>query len=597
MDGNISNSSVDQETLTDLAEKFEKVETLLEESRRDPETEPYKSKYAAIRILKEMKSKLVSLLDDLRSSDPLYERIKAMLGAVWLSLGTISIDTEELSSGDEFLSCCLKLLEENSLKSLNILIVLSVLNQLGILWSNRSDNEKSHTYLIQAEQLYNDYQEQVDEIPVEINELFCMNNKPKLQTKSEKSIEKIHTLTLYYLAQVYGTLGNPVKSAVYCHITLKRQLEGKDSDPIEWALNSATLAQFFMEKSAFRLARHHLAAASYVLEKHETTLMSNNDYHEEERAALLEKFNHRSADVARCWAKYGIVLLSASKERLMTSEDDFSVTPNVTPAKTNPVYPEFSGLQFSILELSSYEEQVSANHVLMYDDAKLVFLNAQQWLKKAKEFYSLENHASDYVQIIQDWSQLYRNLAFFEDDGPKQCKLHKKRIILLEEVVAELNPSYYLCACRELWFELGETYSTILDVKVQRMQDDPERPTPHALKKINYLTMKAINAYNSFLDLLKDVRTKEMPKEFSADLEHPALIAYFYLGRLYSKLISPDKAIQLENTKKSYEYYKMVVDYCEANENAKKHIGTELSVCVDMVKLLPVKILKIGAVI
>lgn len=272
--------------MIDLGEKYEKVETLLEESRRDPETEPYKSKYSAMKILKEMKSKLVSLLDDIRSSDTLYEHLKAMLGAVWLTMGTISVDTEELSSGEEYLSSCLKSLEENSLKPCNILIILSALNQLGILWSNRGDNEKSHTYLIQAEQLYNEYQDQVDETPLEISELFLLDDKPKLQTKSEKSIEKIHTLTLYYLAQIYGTLGNPIKSAVYCHTTLKRQLEGKDSDPIEWALNSATLAQFFMEKSAFRLARHHLAAACYVLEQHETSLLSSNDYNEEEHAAM-----------------------------------------------------------------------------------------------------------------------------------------------------------------------------------------------------------------------------------------------------------------------------------------------------------------------
>lgn len=43
---------------------------------------------------------------------------------------------------------------------------------------------------------------------------------------------------------------------------------------IEWALNSATLAQFFMEQNAFRQARHHLAAASHVLDKHEQELQT-----------------------------------------------------------------------------------------------------------------------------------------------------------------------------------------------------------------------------------------------------------------------------------------------------------------------------------
>jgi hypothetical protein len=35
-----------------------------------------------------------------------------------------------------------------------------------------------------------------------------------------------------------------------------------------------------------------------------------------------ERFRHRSADVARCWAKYGLMLLSNSRERLMSEENE-----------------------------------------------------------------------------------------------------------------------------------------------------------------------------------------------------------------------------------------------------------------------------------
>jgi hypothetical protein len=35
-----------------------------------------------------------------------------------------------------------------------------------------------------------------------------------------------------------------------------------------------------------------------------------------------ERFKHRSADVARCWAKYGLLLLSNSKERLMSEVNE-----------------------------------------------------------------------------------------------------------------------------------------------------------------------------------------------------------------------------------------------------------------------------------
>lgn len=38
------------------------------------------------------------------------------------------------------------------------------------------------------------------------------------------------------------------KAAHYCHSTLKRQLEHNAYHPIEWAINAATLSQFYINK-------------------------------------------------------------------------------------------------------------------------------------------------------------------------------------------------------------------------------------------------------------------------------------------------------------------------------------------------------------
>jgi hypothetical protein len=73
-------------------------------------------------------------------------------------------------------------------------------------------------------------------------------------------------------------------------------------------------------------------------------------------------------------------------------------------------------LWFTSLELSSYEDKITDKYVLVYEDARKVFLDAQKWLIEAKKYYTLDGHASDCVQIIQDLSQLYKYLAFFEED-------------------------------------------------------------------------------------------------------------------------------------------------------------------------------------
>ncbi|PSN57546.1 KIF1-binding protein [Blattella germanica] len=554
--------TIPKEILVDLQEKYDKVRKLLDEdSKRDPVTEPYRSKYTASGILTDMKSILVKVLDDVNSNDSHYLQYKAMLGVVSLNLGLISIDTEELSTGEEQLTNCVDSLSDESLKPEVILILITALNQLGILWSERGDPEKAKEHLERAEKLYEEYTKDPNATSaISFQDLFRTSSPEVPQPDTENMLEKLYTLTLYYLAQIYGTLNDHVKSASYCHTTLKRQLESKDFDPVDWALNSATLSQYFTEKNAFSQARHH----------------------------LRERFRHRTADVARCWAKYGLVLLSTSKERLM-SEVNESDEPE-SRSSSNSNIQELGELWFTSLELSSYEDDITDKYLLIYDDARKVFLHAQMWLNKAKKYYTLDGHASDCVQIIQDISQLYKYLAFFEEDEERQSRMHKRRVDHLESVLKELNPQYYLLVCRQLWYELGETYSDILDIKLQRLQATDDRPTPHALRKVNHLAEQSIANYNKFLESLKDSSTGSMPTRLTEDLIRPTLIAYFRVGRLYSKIVTPDKATQLEHIRQSYEAYKFLVDYCKNDKDAKSQVSVELVVCEDMVKLLPLKL-------
>jgi KIF-binding protein len=92
-------------------------------------------------------------------------------------------------------------------------------------------------------------QNQCESNVVSPSDLFATTDK---KGDGDEKLEKTHTLTLYYLAQVYGTLGQQLKSALYCHNTLKRQLESKDFDSIDWALNAATLSQFFATHNGFK---------------------------------------------------------------------------------------------------------------------------------------------------------------------------------------------------------------------------------------------------------------------------------------------------------------------------------------------------------
>lgn len=508
------------------------------------------------------------------------------------------MDVEEVSNARKYLDKCLEVI--GPLKSAPEVVQVAqlVFNQLAILTAENEPKD-ALTYITEAKNVYRFFKES-HEMPIDISDLFVANIEAYDIEKAIGNFEKNYTLTLYYLAQIYGALKDALKSSIYCHITLQRQLEYDDYDPIDWALNAATLSQVFMERNGFKQARHHLAASSYILDKYEETLNQLTE-HSEENDAKIENFKHRSADVARCWAKYGLLLLSTSKERLLKHTDDInkndSLSTDMSKLELDPEDSEhvedLSHLDFPTLDLTSYEAQVTDQFVLTMQDARGVFTNIQKWLNKAHEYYTMNNLASDYIEIAQDKSQMYANLAFFEDNPENQAKLHKRRADLLESVVNEINPTYYLQYCRQIWFELAQICTDILDIKIDKLQQSEDRPSPHALQKINTLVDKSIQHYTNFVNTFKALSTNEIPKTISEDFEKPFLQAYFHIGALYSRYIVLDKQIKIRNDELSLQAYKKVVEYCEANPKAADLISQELPICRQMVELLPLRIVKV----
>ncbi|KAH0569120.1 KIF-binding protein [Cotesia glomerata] len=589
--------SVNKEIVDELREKYLKVRKLLDEPQDDhPEGPDCKTKNKAVGILREMQMKLENVINN--SADQNIEVI-GMLSIVWLNIGIILIDNEELKEAEDNLMRSVEILKGHELESECILPSLSTFNQLGIIWFQWGEYEKSKAFVEKSEKVYQDFKSiQPAREPRGMSDLFGIDNSEEPTPKNV--LEKLHTLTLYYIAQIYGICKDHQRAAFYCHMTLQRQLELDDLDYIDWALNAATLSQFFMERKHFSQARHHLAAASHILKIYENSLIDDvgENANEEIKAAKWEQFRHRSADVARCWAKYGILLMSMSRDRLIERADN--VDDEKEPKEDNKAedavdIETLESMKFTKLEvpIQSIAEQVTDQYLLDFNDAKKIFLNVQQWLDQAKKFYALETHASDYVYIMQDMSQAYKYLTFFEEDEDRQAKMHKRRIDILEHVIKELNPRYYQSECRQLWIELGETYSAILDIKLDKLRASDDRPTPHVLTKINHLSRSAIKYYQTFLDSLKESESSAPLKEFPEELVRPALFAYFHLGTLYNKLITPDKNAQIENIMNSINAYNFFVEYCNSHPDAAEFMKVELNVCKDLANLLPLKLNKL----
>uniref|UniRef100_A0AAQ5YL07 KIF-binding protein n=1 Tax=Amphiprion ocellaris TaxID=80972 RepID=A0AAQ5YL07_AMPOC len=599
-----------------ICDKFNNAQNLTEvESRNDPENDPFRSKYKARELLREIYCSLKSFeadegeeesggesgeqrpteqpVDGQRedgqgiSGDSPAGMRAAKLGAVEYYLGVNHVDTEELSAGQEHLMNCMKLLERCRVSSENVSLFIHVRNQLGILWAGRDETEMAQGFLETAESIYQRYMKEDGSPPTDMTEYFTSEENLLTHQERTKRFELAYTHTMYYLAQVYKNLGKYERAATYCHSTLQRQLQLNQFSPMEWALNAATLSQYYITKVGHRLIYDR---------------KSKSETESERREHLRQK----RAEIARCWIKYCLNLLQDSKKLLEDNigELDTDRQDELKRARRREEEEEEKGRKSALLfgsedtfdSIASLEEKVLCLFPLDFTEARSVFLIGQNYVTQAKEYFQMDGYVTDHIEILQDHSSLFRALAFFEEDLERRCKMHKRRVDMLEPICNDLNSQYYLLIRRQLMFELAETYSEMMDLKLTlaNRQADTQSLDNHTIKKFNSLCSASAKYFQMFLDSLCSPEGK-FPDVLEEEVLRPALVARFRVARLHSRLISSVPPVQLENLNRSLENYKYVVQYCEAHPEAAAAAETELELSKEMVGLLPLKINRLKA--
>jgi hypothetical protein len=96
-----------------------------------------------------------------------------------------------------------------------------------------------------------------------------------------------------------------------------------------------------------------------------------------------------------------------------------------------------------------------------YEQAKLVFLQAQSLMDGIKNIFVLDGFVSDHCEIIRDLSELYAGLLLFENDLDRRCKMQKRRLDLLIPVADNINEQFYLQMKRQLLFDIGSIYNDV----------------------------------------------------------------------------------------------------------------------------------------
>lgn len=468
-------------------------------------------------------------------------------------------------------------------------------NNLGILWSEREEIETARTYLESSEALYNQYMKEIGSPPLDPTEHFLPEEEKLTEQERSKRFEKVYTHNLYYLAQVYQHMEMFEKAAHYCHSTLKRQLEHNAYHPMEWAINAATLSQFYINKLCFMEARHCLSAANVIFGQ--TGKITATEDTPEVEGDMPELYHQRKGEIARCWIKYCLTLMQNAQLSMQDNigELDLDKQSELRALRRKELDEEESvrkrAVQFGTGELrdaiSAVEEKVRYLRPLDFEEARELFLLGQHYVYEAKEFFQIDGYVTDHIEVVQDHSALFKVLAFFEADMERRCKMHKRRIAMLEPLIVDLNPQYYLLVNRQIQFEIAHAYYDMMDLKVA-IADKLREPDSHTVKKINSLNQSALKYYQLFLDSLRDPN-KVFPEHIGEDVLRPAMLAKFRVARLYGKIITADPKKELENLATSLEHYKFIVDYCETHPEAAQEIEVELELSKEMVSLLPTK--------
>ncbi|XP_037608018.1 KIF-binding protein [Sebastes umbrosus] len=628
-----------------VCDKFTNAQNLtVVESRNDPENDPFRSKYKARELLREIYCSLKSFEagegeeesggsggesgeqrpvaeppEDGQREDGLFGQgdfsgdspaglRAAKLGAVEYYLGVNHIDTEELSAGQEHLMNCMKLLERCGVSTENVSLLNHVRNQLGILWAERDEMETAQGFLETAESTYQRYMKEDGSPPTDMTEYFTTEEKLLTHQERTKRFELAYTHTMYYLAQVYKNLGENERAATYCHSTLQRQLQLNQFSPMEWALNAATLSQYYITEGRYMEGRHCLAAATVISGLAGEVPSEAAAQESETESERREQLRQKRADIARCWIKYCLNLLQDSKKLLEDSigELDTDRQEELKGARRREEEEEEKGRKSALLfgsedtfdSIASLEEKVRCLLPLDFTEARAVFLVGQNYVTQAKEYFVMDGYVTDHIEILQDHSALFRALAFFEEDLERRCKMHKRRVDMLEPICNDLNAQYYLMIRRQMMFELAEIYNEMMDLKLKltlaNRQADTQSLDNHTVKKFNHLCSASAKYFQMFIDSLCSPEGKP-PEHLEEEVLRPALVARFRVARLYSRLISSTPSVQLENLDKSLEHYKYVVQYCEAHPEAAATVGTELELSAEMVGLLPLKINRLKA--
>lgn len=675
---------VDDKSCGALLEEYKStlIETELLCSTVDDASEPYKSKYKARTML----DALMNKLEATRTIAAVEGKKSRMADMDWriasarVKLGVISWECEEPHNAQtdlelaiqyyipQFVEAVLEIVGPDSpeteedqaaaqpVKPTDKLVppqitatailreqkvdAMKCLNMLGILWAGRGHVQKSFLYLLAAKNLYD---LDTGKVYADVNEL-----------------ESAYTHNLFYLAQAYGQIGDVMKSSEFCYETLQRQLVGGFTSPrvaLDWAKNCASISDFYKSMNHIKRCVLALASAEAVLRAGMQQQDEGGDQADDDE--LRNTLAEITASINVRWVALDVLVLKRSFDRETKRRHLLDIGADPVPEEeaddkldndhgaaaiaTSIALARISGTESVLAFSSGCSDQgvveffgslpvssvpfLGTGEVTSFEHARTVFMRASSRLDAAKKHFLLDGYVTDHVNLLQDHSRLYHYLALFEPDYKRKLAMETRRIDMLQPLLKMLNKAAYEGLHKQLSYELGETYMSLLELKAEKVRAGACGADEKSIKKADsskinsyaHGSLAMFTNYLSYFARVGDLNARGGSKPFAemslhelfaieftdpdesllTDEEMRAYLnAHFYACRIVSKVIaapdsSPqDRAQPLTVCLRRYEWLRSKapglcnrkgVDVADVFRN-------EMEIIEEMVRLLPPKI-------
>lgn len=158
------------------------------------------------------------------------------------------------------------------------------------------------------------------------------------------------------------------------------------------------------------------------------------------------------------------------------------------------------------LDLAAYESVIADKFPETFVDAKHIYSAIVSWLERLQEY--TQKTDPEYAIDVNMLADSHMGMSFYLVDKSNKCKMIKRGIDLLEDILKNLDKTLKTKLFREMCLKLGHFYSEMLKLKIELYSANPTKPKKGAADKIHNLFNKAIFHQNNYIS--NSVRTDDL---------------------------------------------------------------------------------------